>query len=174
MLTPEACDSIRRAVIAVPQPKQDALRPTTVRPYEAKDFEVIYRLDQLCYPPGIAYSRFGLRMFLAEPGARAWVAEEGGALPGFVLVRQVRSTRGHVITLDVRADRRRHGIGRALLDTAEVWLAAQGVRRVRLETAVDNQAALAFWQQAGYEVKGTLPGYYLDRDDAYRMEKELG
>jgi len=79
-----------------------------------------------------------------------------------------------VITLDVRADRRRHGIGRALLDTAEVWLAAQGVRRVRLETAVDNQAALVFWQQAGYEVKGTLPGYYLDRDDAYRMEKELG
>ncbi len=174
MLTPVACDSIRRAVIAVPQPKQDALRPTTIRPYEAKDFEVIYRLDQQCYPPGIAYSRFGLRMFLAEPGARAWVAKEGGALPGFVLVRQVRSTRGHVITLDVRADRRRHGIGRALLDTAEQWLAAQGIRRVRLETAVDNHAALAFWQRAGYEVTGILPGYYLDRDDAYRMEKELG
>lgn len=151
-----------------------------VRAFQPEDFEAAYRLDQACYPPGIAYSRYALREFLGVPGARAWVAEEEGEraprkpeLVGFVIVRQVRREWGYVITLDVRPDRRRRGIGRRLLETAEGWLQVQGVRRVQLETAVQNHAAVAFWRQAGYEVLGVLPGYYLGRESAYRMEKEL-
>lgn len=152
-----------------------------VRAFQPEDFEAAYRLDQACYPPGIAYSRYALQEFLGAPGARAWVAEEQeelapvqSALVGFVIVRQVGRDRGHVITLDVREDRRRRGIGTTLLKTAEDWLARQGVQRVRLETAVENQAAVAFWQRAGYQVRRVLPRYYLDRDDAYWMEKSLG
>lgn len=151
-----------------------------MRAYQRKDFEAAYRLDQACYPPGIAYSRYALREFFSLPGTAAWVAEEEeeppppkAGLVGFVIVRPVGSRRGHVITLDVRADRRRRGIGRTLLATAETWLRAQGVRRVRLETAVENPTAVAFWRQAGYQVQGVLPRYYLGRDDAYQMEKEL-
>lgn len=145
----------------------------TVRGFQSDDFEAAYRLDQACYPPGIAYSRYALEEFLSAPGARAWVAEEEGDLVGFVIVRRVRPDRGHVITLDVRQDRRRRGLGGKLLETAESWLAGQGVKRMRLETAVENTAAVAFWQQAGYEILGVLPRYYLDRHDAYRMEKDL-
>ncbi len=143
-----------------------------VRGFESRDFEAAYRLDQSCYPPGIAYSRFALAAFLAEPGARAWVAEEDGRLVGFVIVRRLRGRRGHVITLDVREEHRRRGVGRALLETAERWLAEQGVRQVRLETAVENPA-VAFWQRMGYETSGVLSRYYLGRQDAYRMEKQL-
>jgi ribosomal-protein-alanine N-acetyltransferase len=145
-----------------------------IRAYQPEDFEGLYRLDQSCYPPGIAYSRYALREFLGAPGSRAWVAEEADTLVGFVIVRQIGRDRGHVITLDVREDRRRQGIGMKLLATGEEWLARQGVRRVRLETAVDNEPATAFWQKAGYEVTGRLRRYYLGRDDAYRMEKQLG
>lgn len=145
-----------------------------VRAFQPEEFEAAYRLDQVCYPPGIAYSRYVLKEFLSLPGARAWIAEEQKELVAFVIVRQVGRDRGHVITLDVREDRRRRGIGSKLLKTAEEWLAQQGVKRVQLETAVDNQAAVAFWQQAGYQVLRVLPRYYLDRDDAYQMEKPLG
>ena len=145
-----------------------------VRAFEADDFDAAYRLDQACYPPGIAYSRFALREFLTLPGARAWVAEDEEELIGFIIVRQVGQERAHVITLDVREDRRRRGLGTRLMETAEQCLAAQGVRRVRLETAVNNDAAVAFWTRAGYRTLGVLPRYYLDRDAAYRMEKELG
>jgi ribosomal-protein-alanine N-acetyltransferase len=145
-----------------------------IREFRQQHFDAAYRLDQACYPPGIAYSRYALRVFLLEPGARAWVAVEADELLGFVIVRQVRVDRGHVITLDVREDRRRQGIGRQLLTTAETSLKAQGVRRVQLETAVNNAAATAFWRWAGYKTIGLLPRYYLDRDDAYRMEKRLG
>lgn len=151
-----------------------------IREFRGEDFEAAYRLDQVCYPPGIAYSRFALGEFLSEPGARAWVAEEAGetasqkaGLVGFLIVRQVRSDRGYVITLDIREDRRRRGIGRRLLAAGEAWLGEQGVRRVGLETAVGNRAGVAFWKQAGYEVLGVLPRYYLDQQDAYRMEKDL-
>lgn len=144
------------------------------RIFEAEDLEEAYRLDQSCYPPGIAYSRYALREFLSAPGSRAWVAEEEAeSLAGLVIVRHMRGDRGHVITLDVLAARRRQGLGSQLLSTAEAWLHERGVRRVRLETAVSNQAAVQFWQRAGYRVVGTLRRYYLDHEDAYRMEKEL-
>lgn len=144
-----------------------------IRAFEAEDFENAYRLDQACYPPGIAYSRFGLAEFLAAPGAAAWVGEVAGELAGFIIVRQTGRGRGHVITLDVREDRRRRGLGSRLLATAEEWLRQQGVRRVRLETAVTNGGALAFWRRMGFETTAVLPRYYLGREDAYRMEKEL-
>lgn len=145
-----------------------------IRDLQLEDFEAVYRLDQTCYPAGIAYSRYALREFLAAPGVRAWVAEEEGGVVGFIIVRQLASDRGHIITLDVRQDRRRQHMGTKLLTTAEEWLAQQGVRHVRLETAVDNLAAVAFWTQAGYQTLAILPRYYLGRLDAYRMEKELG
>jgi ribosomal-protein-alanine N-acetyltransferase len=156
------------------RPIVDAPAPLQVRAFAPGDFEAAYRLDQACYPPGIAYSRSALREFLTLPGSNAWVAaEEQGALVGLVIVRRVRRDRGYIITLDVREDRRRQGIGRRLLAIAEEWFREQGVKRVRLETAVNNPAAVGFWQKSGFEVVGRLPRYYLDQDDAYRMEKEL-
>lgn len=144
-----------------------------IRPYGDADFEVLYQLDQACYPPGIAYSRYALRAFLTQPGAQAFVAEKAGEVAGFVLVARVGQGRGHVITLDVRAGWRRRSLGTALLERAEQWLAEQGVTRVDLETAVDNAAAVAFWQKVGYRLARAIPRYYLNRIDAYVMEKKL-
>ena len=149
------------------------LPPVTVRVFQSQDFETLYRLDQACYPPGIAYSRQALREFLAAPGAQTWVAEEEGKLVAFIIVEKVRRADGHIITLDVREDCRRRGLGSALLATAEAWLADHRVRRISLETAVDNSAGVAFWMRAGYSATARWSRYYLDRLDAYRMEKEL-
>ncbi len=144
-----------------------------VRAYAAEDFEAAYRLDQACYPPGIAYSRYALQEFLSLRGARAWVAEENGSLVAFIIARHVGRGHGYIITLDVRQDQRRRGLGSQLLATAEDWLRAEGVNLVRLETAVDNEPAVAFWQKSGYREVGCLRGYYLGRLDALRMEKAL-
>jgi len=160
----EECDSIAGPA---------RLSTVVIREFQREDFESAYRLDQSCYEPGIAYSRFALAEFLSLPGAAAWVSEEEGQLSGFIIVRKMGRGRGHVITLDVREANRRRGVGSRLLATAEDWLRKQGVRRLRLETSVKNDAALAFWQRAGFETTAVLPRYYLGREDAYRMEKEL-
>jgi len=144
-----------------------------VRAFAAEDFEAAYKLDQACYPPGIAYSRYALQEFLSLRGACAWVAEENGSLIAFIIARHLGRGRGYIITLDVRQDQRRRGLGSRLLATAEDWLRTEGVSLVRLETAVDNAPAIAFWQKSGYREVGRTRGYYLGRLDAFRMEKEL-
>lgn len=86
---------------------------------------------------------------------------------------EVDAPLAHIITLDVAEQCRRGGVGSLLLASAEERLAAQGVRSVLLETAVDNEAAIAFWQRYGYRTHGRLKRYYLGRIDAYEMQKTL-
>ena len=144
----------------------------TLRPYAPEDFEELYTIDQACYPPGIAYSKRTLRLFLRLPGAECLVAEADGRIAGFILAEHEGES-AHLITIDVLAAERRRGVGTALLHAIERTLAARGVRQVELETATDNHAAIAFWQKHGYRTVGVLRNYYLDRLDAYSMHKPL-
>jgi ribosomal protein S18 acetylase RimI-like enzyme len=68
---------------------------------------------------------------------------------------------------------RRRGVGAALLQKNESNLVARGVRSILLETAITNEAAVAFWQRHGYRIEATLKRYYLGRLDAYEMRKIL-
>jgi ribosomal-protein-alanine N-acetyltransferase len=144
----------------------------TLRTYEQHDFGALHRLDQSCFPPGIAYSRMTLHYFLSLSSANCVVALEGRKTVGFILTEE-NPPLGHTITLDVAPDHRRHGIGSALLAENEKTLAQHGVRHILIETAIDNQAAVAFWQRHGYRIEAVLKRYYLGRLDAYEMRKIL-
>jgi ribosomal protein S18 acetylase RimI-like enzyme len=52
--------------------------------------------------------------------------------------------------LFVSADRRRSGLGRALLDAAIDRARARGCRRIKLDTAERNEPALALYRSAGF------------------------
>jgi ribosomal-protein-alanine N-acetyltransferase len=80
---------------------------------------------------------------------------------------------GHIITIDVVASARRFGIGSGLLDAAEVGLRAAQCRSVRLETAVDNLGALAFYKRHGYFLEKTVPHYYSNGVDALVLRRDL-
>jgi len=82
-------------------------------------------------------------------------------------------TAGHVITIDVRAEARIRSVGSVLLNAAEQRLRSSGCTQVRLETAVDNLAALSFYKKHGYSVARALPSYYSNGVDALLMEKDL-
>jgi len=144
----------------------------TLRAYEQHDFGALHRLDQSCFPPGIAYSRITLHYFLSLPSANCVVALDGKKIVGFILTEE-NPPLGHTVTLDIAAHQRRHGIGSALLLENEKTLALHGVRHVLIETAIDNQPAVAFWQRHGYRIEAILKRYYLGRIDAYEMRKIL-
>jgi ribosomal protein S18 acetylase RimI-like enzyme len=146
--------------------------PVTLREYDPKDFRALHRLDASCFPPGISYSKTMLRYFLTLPSADCIVAEVDGKLAGFILTEE-NPPLAHVITLDTGSDYRRRGIGTLLLEQSERDLAQRGVRHILLETAVDNEAAIAFWQSRGYRIEAVLKRYYLNRIDAYEMRKIL-
>ncbi len=100
------------------------------------------------------------------------MAESSGGIAGFILAEHDGPS-AHLITIDVCEPDRRHGVGTLLMRALEDKLAARGVRHVKLETATDNHAAIAFYQKYGYRTVGILKGYYLGRIDAYHMHKTL-
>ena len=143
-----------------------------LRAYEPKDFEQLYALDHLCFPPGIAYSKWMLRHFLKVPSANCIVATDGEEIPGFIITEEAVPL-GHILTLDIAASYRRRGLGTRLLQRGEAELWERGVTDMVLETAVENAAGVAFWQRHGYRTVGTLKKYYLRRLDAFEMRKKL-
>lgn len=144
----------------------------TIRAYEAHDFNAVYRLDQACFAPGIAYSKSTLHYFLNLPSADALVAETEKKIVGFILAED-NPPLAHIITLDIAAASRRTGMGTALLAEMEAHFRFHGVHSVLLETAVDNAGGIAFWQRHGYRTEAVLKKYYLGRVDAYEMRKRL-
>lgn len=143
-----------------------------IRQYEARDFGALYKLDQACFPPGISYSKFSLQYFISLPGADCMVAEDGKATAGFILA-ETHPPLAHIITLDVAASYRRAGLGSQLLAEMEKHFWYKEVKSVLLETAVDNESGIAFWQHHGYRTEAVLKRYYLGRVDAFEMRKKL-
>jgi ribosomal-protein-alanine N-acetyltransferase len=144
----------------------------TLRSYEPHDFAALHRLDQSCFPAGISYSKTTLHYFLTISSADCIVAADGTRIAGFVLTEE-NPPLAHIITLDVAEAYRRQGVGTALLAESEKNLNLRGVRSILLETAIDNEPAVAFWKRHGYRIEAVLKRYYLRRLDAYEMRKKF-
>jgi [ribosomal protein S18]-alanine N-acetyltransferase len=156
-----------------------------IRPFQQADFETLWRMDQVCFDPQLAYSQPELAFYMSRPGSFTLVAEgEGseagtngssaGRILGFIVAEARRKTKtGHVITIDVVPETRRSGVGSALLGAAEEQLLQAGAAIVTLETAVNNTAAIRFYKQKRYFVEKTVPAYYSNGLDALVMRKEL-
>ncbi len=144
-----------------------------IRPYRTEDFAALYRLDQACFVPGISYSKWMLKCYLQLPAADCLVAEEDKALVGFILA-EANVPLGHIITLDISETHRRAGAGSALLQEMEEHLAFRGVTSILLETAIDNESGIAFWEHHGYRTEAVIKRYYLGRIDAFEMRKLIG
>jgi ribosomal protein S18 acetylase RimI-like enzyme len=143
-----------------------------LRTYAPGDFESLYEIDQLCYEPEIAYSRRELRNYMRFPGATCLVAEADGEIAGFCLASNEEGA-GYIITMDVLQKYRRHGIATALLAEMERKLIERGACAMWLETATDNEAAIAFWQKHGFLKTHIRKGYYPNGRDAYTMVKTI-
>jgi ribosomal protein S18 acetylase RimI-like enzyme len=143
-----------------------------LRSYDPRDFAALHRLDQSCFPAGISYSKTTLHYFLTISSADCVIAVDAARIAGFILTEE-NPPLAHIITLDVAETHRRHGVGSALLVESEKNLALRGVRTILLETAIDNEGAVAFWKRHGYRIEAVLKRYYLGRLDAYEMRKIL-
>lgn len=156
----------------------------SIRQYRDDDFKTLLAIDQSCFAPGIAYSAFELKTYIIRKNAFTFVAEESldkdksivgapnSSILGFIVGERVRDA-GHIITIDVSTEARRHNVGSALLELAEKELRESKCNTVRLETAVDNLAALSFYKRHGYYVIKTIPHYYSNGLNALLLQKDL-
>ena len=151
--------------------------PFRIRRFQKTDFETLWRIDQACFDPQMAYSQRELAFYMRRPGAFTFVADDQGdssasSVLGFIVAELQRQS-GHIITIDVIAAARRLGVGSALLTAVEEQLREAGAEVVALETAVNNDAAIRFYKEKGYFVEKTVRGYYSGQLDALEMVKKL-
>jgi ribosomal-protein-alanine N-acetyltransferase len=152
----------------------------TIREYRKNDFSRLWEIDQKCFPAGISYSQPELLFYMRRPRAFTLVVEVAGAeaafgndgvTAGFIVAEAGRA--GHIITIDVLKEFRRNGLGSRLMAAAEERLRSDGCASVILETAVDNEAALAFYKRHQYFLVKTIPQYYATGVDALVLKKDL-
>jgi [ribosomal protein S18]-alanine N-acetyltransferase len=144
-----------------------------LREYRAGDFEGLVALDRGCFEPGIAYSAGEMRRYLSLETREAIVAESDGEIVGFCLGHRAPHDIGRIITLDVRSDRRRSGLGRELLTSTILRLASAGARETVLEVDERNQGAIAFYKELGFRSRGRIPNYYGPGRPALKMAREV-
>jgi ribosomal-protein-alanine N-acetyltransferase len=148
-------------------------KPIRIRPAAREDLDALFALDQRCFRPGIAYSKPELHYFLFHLRSVSVVAEDGETIAGFAIVEfQLERGRriGHIITIDVAPEQRRRGVGRLLMDALLGLCREAKADSLRLEVAVDNEAALAFYTGLGFTQTGRIPSFYMKKLDALTMQ----
>jgi len=156
---------------------QASIHPGTlpVRHATPADLDALVALELGAFR-GDRMSRAQYRRHLASPRAAVLVADAPGeGLLGSALVFfRAGSTLARLYSIAAAPAARGRGIGKALLAAAEDAARARGCRALRLEVRVDNAAAVALYEGAGYRRIGSYAGYYEDGADAWRYEKDLG
>ena len=113
---------------------------------------------------------------LGGEGVIALMAEDVSGPLGFVMARVVAGE-AEILTIAVDPSHRRSGLGQALLAGASDLATEQGGEALFLEVSVDNGAALALYDRAGFVRVGLRRGYYTGPDgrpiDALVLRRNL-
>lgn len=108
-----------------------------------------------------AWDASAFEKLLAHPGSIAFLARLGSPphTAGFIL-GQIAADEAEVLTLGVRGDRQRHGIGRRLVEALVRAARKADVRRLYLEVGTANASALALYRVMGFTQVAVRKGYY--------------
>jgi ribosomal protein S18 acetylase RimI-like enzyme len=143
--------------------------PLRIRNYQPQDLDALCRIDQICFPAHIAFSRTEFVSYLNHPKRIARVAETSGRIIGFILARIQSSSYARILTLDVVPDARQCRVGTKLMTVLHKELVRLKIGACVLEVGVRNIAAQRLYEKLHYKNIGILSGYYGEREDAYRM-----
>jgi ribosomal protein S18 acetylase RimI-like enzyme len=94
--------------------------------------------------------RADLERALAGPASAVLAAADGDSLLAAAIVGH-DGHRGWVYYLAVAPAARQRGLGRAMMDACERWLADRGVPKLNLMVRAGNEPALGFYEALGYE-----------------------
>ena len=134
-----------------------------IGPATAADAPAVVRLWEACglvrpwNPPAADFARA-----IEGPSSAVLIARGADTVVGSVMVGH-DGHRGWIYYLAVSPDRRRAGLGRALMAAAERWLRARNMPKLQLMVRADNAEALAFHRALGLREQAvTVMGRFLD------------
>ncbi len=96
---------------------------------------------------------------LLAHGSKTLLAEQDGAILGFVLYR-LAADEAEILTLVCAAEARRRGIARHLVQAAATDAADSGAAHLFLEVGTDNEPARGLYAALGFKQIGQRKEYY--------------
>ena len=152
-----------------------------LRKFTTSDLQRIMQINRLCLPEN--YSDYFFTDLARKFSETFLIAEEKGEIVGYIMCRIETGLsnfgfggiikKGHVVSVAVMPDHRRHGIAEALLKKAFEGMKRYNAKQCFLEVRVSNDPAVGFYKKLGFEITRTVSGYYADGEDAYVMSKKL-
>ncbi|MEU8121569.1 ribosomal protein S18-alanine N-acetyltransferase [Spirillospora sp. NPDC049024] len=146
-----------------------------LRPMTGADLPAVHRLDRVLFPED-TWSEEMLAAELADqPRTRHYIVAEApdGEIVGYAGLAAAGG-QADVQTIGVRPDRRKGGIGAALLTALLEEAVRRGSESVFLEVRADNDAAHRLYERFGFERVGIRKRYYQPSDvDAIVMCRKL-
>lgn len=145
--------------------------PITIEPMHIDHIPQVYALERMCFT-----APWDLSAYLGElrnPSAFYLVAMQGHHLLGYGGMWVVEEN-AHVVTLAVRPESRRHGLGRTLMDALVAEARRRGAKEMTLEVRAGNTPAQGLYSAMGFATVARRRGYYPDNnEDALVMLLEL-
>ncbi len=119
---------------------------------------------QLGYPGSAGDMRRRLRHLLADPEHAVWVGEtESGIIAGWIHVFVKRLLENdpeiEIGGLVIDENFRGQGAGKVLVERAEGWAKARGLKSVYVRSNVVRKDAHAFYQKLGYRIIKTQSSF---------------
>jgi ribosomal-protein-alanine N-acetyltransferase len=149
----------------------------TIRRFRLTDLPRVVVIERASFGPD-SYSLSTFLAYALRDRKGFFMAEaDGGEVVGYALVRLgfpwPGRRRGGITSIAVDPQRRRQGIGRALMRHALEYLCEHGVDEADLEVSVSNQAAQALYRGFGFRRARLLPHYYGANRDGIRMVTDV-
>lgn len=136
-----------------------------------RDLKQLKVLEHDCFDLD-AWPTLDLLIVLTLPRFTRFKAVLNGEMVGFVAGEvNAKKKMGWIVTIGVSPTHRRRGLARRLLHACEDKLK---VTWLRLSVRKSNWSALRLYDQEGFVHVDTWKQYYVDGEDAFILEKEIG
>lgn len=109
-----------------------------------------------------AWDEANVRALLDHPAATSFIATLGSPndVIGFI-IGQFAADESEILTIGVAPEYQRYGVGKMLVEGLARAVQRAEVRRMFLDVATDNTAALHLYSKLGFSPSGVRKGYYV-------------
>jgi len=132
------------------------------------DLDDVMKIEEKAF--SMPWSRWMFeRELLYKENSHFLIAGSGGKLIGYIGF-WMAPDEAHIVTIAVRSDFQRRGIGRILIASALSLAVSLGAIRATLEVRVTNLRAQSLYNKLGFEIVAIRKRFYSDTgEDAYVM-----
>ncbi|MEK6796723.1 MAG: ribosomal protein S18-alanine N-acetyltransferase [Spirochaetota bacterium] len=150
--------------------KENSFPFPSFRPIRAEDADAV--IEFVGAVPEIHVSRENIVASMNDPDHLLLIATAGAKIVGYLSARFM-PPESEIFDIAVRADDRRTGVGKGLIDAFMREAASRGVDAFFLEVADDNTTAREFYGRCGFAEIAKRKDYYGAGKSAVVMKKRV-